>query len=177
MSEHIKLTGGVASLCGTQMKPELFEPATAEWAGRVAKNAEWLFPRQQQVLFSHAKSQEMHVDLNPWWTQLSNHRFWMNEVFGTFALRFYLSIVVANDVVIAGSLFMGRDETWTLAGGDEATYTSGGWKTLSILPGPDWNMDDSVGSWYGWLRLRGYSDDDDVNADFSFLSLTGLPRT
>lgn len=131
MSGHISLTAE-NTFYGTQMKPDIYEPATAEWAGRAAMNAGWLFERQQQVLFSESKLESYHVE-TPEETlqQVFRRRFWLNEMFGTYSLRTNLTVPI--EVVLSATLSYGfANMVWLPIGTAEGTYVSSGWKALAI---------------------------------------------
>ncbi|MBU8871389.1 MAG: hypothetical protein KOO60_11045 [Gemmatimonadales bacterium] len=181
MSSDISLTG--EDWHGTQMKPDIFEPVTAEWAGRVAKNAGWLFARQQQTIFADGADRSLRYDdQTPLFQVIFNRRFWLNEVVGTFVLSFDLEYYETSPVVVQGTLFMGYGNGWLELGTCEGSYTTEGRKSLTIYLGRDWHKDQNYlvrNKEYGWLQVRCSTDgaDPDKYADFKWFSLVGFPRT
>lgn len=172
MSENISLTA--EGYHGTQMKPDMFEAATAEWAGRVAKNAGWLFAHQQQVLFNDGSGRlQIFDEYYSSFYQLFGRRFWFNEVFGTAIFRFNISLHEDTDLlVVQGTLAFGG-----VIGTCEGSYVSGGWKTLTMYLDPDWH-NGTVNTGYANLVVRcsiwGLLTKEAI---FSYCSLTGMPRT
>lgn len=178
MSDNISLTA--ESWYGTQMKPDIFEPATAEWAGRTAKNAGWLFARQQQVLFDDG--------LDRAWSYTNQYlpfqwffrrRFWLNEIYGTFLFHFNLEMSGDTDLaVVQGTLTEGYGNGWDVLGTCEGSYVSGGWKTLWIYTDPDWHKS-TIDRDYGSLLIRCSLDGlaQGKEAIFRYMSFTGFTRT
>jgi hypothetical protein len=178
MSGNISLTAD--GWHGTQMKPDLFEPVTAEWAGRAAMNAGWLFARQQQAIFTEGQERQ-HVFETPafMFQQVFRRRFWLNEGLGTFKLTFCAN-VGAPELILSGTLTQGFAHGWADVGTCDGTYTTSGWKALTIYTDPDWHKDAGVGGTnfrnYAQLFLWGR-----VTAGYQVtlhrFSLSGVPRS
>lgn len=162
MSEDFDLdvTNTAGSWYGTQMKPEIFEPFTAEWGGRVAKNAGWLFARQQQHIFS--RSENSHF-IYPWTSdhfhKIFSQRFWLPEVVGTLKYGFYLQFIDnglgdANLLVVNATLWNGYGNGYSWLGATEATYTTDGDKVLTLTFDPNWSHGNIRK--YAWLRVYAY---------------------
>lgn len=185
MSSDISLTG--EDWHGTQMKPDMFEPVTAEWAGRVSKNAGWLFARQQQTIFCDGLDRQFHYDVpynqSFYFERVQTRMFWLNEVFGTAVVQY--NLVFGDDVdlvVVQATLFMGFGNQWQAVGTSDGTYTGGGWKSLTMLLDPDWHKDQNYlvrNKEYGRLIIRCALEESTVDEELVFqnLSLTMFPRT
>jgi hypothetical protein len=195
MSEHGSLTGN-DTWYGTQMKPEMFEPFTAEWGGRLVHDTDWLFQRQMRLIYSDGYNREYAFQQTGFaWNFMEIRYFWLPEVFGTFTWAAYLrnpesSQDAATLFAVAATLWTyalgGYDviattvgATWTPSEGD-ATYF-----TLKLLPDPDWHALEvfpGANNRYACLRVLGI-----IGADFGAghphwitlqnLSLRGDPRT
>lgn len=183
MSEDTSLTTG-APWHGTQMKPDIFEPFTAEWAGRAAKNQCWLFQRQQQTIFTEGADRQYAVPYSggAYWGGGFQRRFWINEGIGTLMFRCYYTEHYVASGVLAATLRIGHGPVgdWSIAGTSDATWDSSGWKNLLIYLDPDWHKD-SASLDHAWLSMLTYMEPlvpgEDCEMRFSYLSLTGFPRT
>jgi hypothetical protein len=178
MSGNISLTTE-DMFYGTQMKPDIYEPATAEWAGRTAMNTGWLFERQQQVIFGDGNDRTLIFETPVvGFDQVFRRRFWLNEVAGTFYLLFHVDIS-ATDLVLAGTIRQGYGWGWTTVGTGVGTWTTSGWKSLTIYTDPDWHKDAPGHELerYGELNLRGIVTPSGGDVRFRWFALSALPRS
>ena len=174
MSGNISLTSEVWH--GTQMKPDMYEPATSEWAVRAAQNAGWLFERQQQVIFGEGLERWYQIETPAMtYEQLFRRRFWLNEVFGMFYFRFYFELLGAESYV-AATMSYGWDHTaWAPIGTADATYSSSGWKTLTVYAyriGWKSNLNQ-----YGQFTVNVANKLEEDTTNLRYCSLSALPRT
>ena len=176
MSGDISLTSG--AFYGTQMKPDIFEPATAEWAGRAAMNAGWLFARQQQEVFAEGKHDAHSIEYSAAVTQQAfSRRFWLNEGCGTLVFRYNLTSN-ADLAVVSATCQVGDDGGFAVIGtSDGGSHTTvGSWGNLTIRFDPDWNKTELTD--YGWLTVRCYSEGDTPRTvTFNYSALSAFPRT
>ena len=174
MSQNISLTA--ENWYGTQMKPDIYEPATAEWAGRGAMNAGWLFYRQQQALFSESKLDRYYIETpEETFQQVFQRRFWLNELFGEFVLITLLAVEAA-ETVLSGTLSFGFANTAKYPiGAFDGTYTTSGWKGLYLyVDEPNgWRIHEEA---YGQLCLYAKNTGGGKSCRLSYCSFTGLPR-
>jgi hypothetical protein len=181
MSEDTSLTTG-APWHGTQMKPDIFEPVTAEWAGRAAKNTCYLFQRQQQTLFcdGYDRGYTINVSDPVAWVVAFSRQFWMNEVFGTLALRYYFNRDLTSYAVVAGTFKVGHGADRVTVGTFDGTYTTGGMKTGWMYLADDWYKEHGCYD-YGQLTIRAYivpvESGVPASIRFTYLSLAGWPRS
>lgn len=173
MADDIGLTG--ENWYGTQMKPDLWEPATAEWAGRLAMNAGWLFEQQQQTIWGEDEQREHVLETgDDQFHQAFYRRFWLNEVIGTVRFRFYL--VRELETVIRATLYHGASGQ----DGVEATYTTDGDKALTFELDEDWYISQVDPPEFNFASLRVHIRMPDAepppNAWFTRMRLEGHPR-
>lgn len=168
MSEHGSLTGN-DTWYGTQMKPEVFEPFTAEWAGRLVHDADWLFQRQNRLIYSDGYDTQYYLQRTEFSWALAEWRFfWLPEVFGTITWAVLLTNPTdgqdrADETVFAATLQLlckgvtydlavTPAATWSTPSGGEATY----WR-MKMTPDPDWNAGTvypGTSNRFGYLRIQ-----------------------
>jgi len=177
---NLDVANTAGSWYGTQMKPDIFEPATAEWAGRAAKNTGWLFARQGQTIFARGnESSFIYDDEYLPFQEALRCKFWLNEVWGTFTFRFCLELSAATDLLVVrgtirqdfGGVFFSNLGTF------EGSHTTEGWKKHLVYANPDWFKDSSqsIGDFRLSCSLNGLSTGKE--ARFAYISLAGFPRT
>ena len=186
MSSDISLTTG--SWYGTQMKPDLFDPATAEWAGRVAEDAAWLFARQGQTIFVEGLNEGFTVVYDLYHTPSTGEvvllrDFWLNESAGTLVHRFQINFdgAYTDLVVFAATLWVGKGGGWRRIGTtDWATTTSSAPTPVTITMNldPDWYYTNVFDYARYSLQMRAQGVEDHTNAvDFVYNRLYTNPRT
>uniref|UniRef100_A0A6M3IVL5 Uncharacterized protein n=2 Tax=viral metagenome TaxID=1070528 RepID=A0A6M3IVL5_9ZZZZ len=179
MSEDFDLdvTNTAGSWYGTQMKPEIFEPFTAEWGGRIAKNAGWLFARQDEVIF--AEGRERSRDFAPSQTifyDLFTYHLWVKDVHGTFTFRYYVDPYNADLVRTKAQLISGGNVIGTQAA--TGHHTGEEWASLVIIPARDWYRLGTRSA--GKLTLQAYAEptvSGGWGAYFTLCSFSATPRT
>jgi hypothetical protein len=179
MSDNTSLTS--EAYYGTQMKPDAYEPATAEWFGRLTADQCWTFARQQQVLFVDPlhRTYDLLPPYEDVFYTIFERNVWLNEVFGTlgFTFNFYKTTVEDTAVAITATLTLRGPDT--VIGTAEGTYTTAGWKSLTIPLDADWHKTDLDN--YGRLRVHACGYDTDplgtvTLVRLNYCQLRGLPR-